>query len=191
MTERKIVENVWAFMHKASSHYASFMEQQFCQEMHSNCLELGMQSPIEDMFWIASGVLCAGQFVEVNPGPEHDALGELIIGRGVCIKPQAKIGNYRVDFLLSQIGLGPDDIYTPVVVELDGHEFHDKDKNQRSYEKARDRFLVKNGLRVLHFTGSDVVKDPFKVAHEALSMIGVMIGSSPEYNAADPLDMGV
>ncbi len=191
MSDRKLVDNVWTFMHKASGHYARLMEQTFCHEMHSNCVELGMQSPIEDMFWIAANAICAGQFVQVNPGPEHDAQGNLILGRGVCIKPQAKFGAYKVDFLLSQIDLGPDDIYTPVVVELDGHEFHDKDKTQRSYEKARDRFLVKSGLRVLHFTGSDVVKDPFKVAHEALSMVGVMIGSAPEYNPADPLDMGV
>ena len=75
----------------------------------------------------------------------------------------------------------------PLVVELDGHAFHDKDKRQRSYEKARDRYLVQQGLRVLHFTGSDVVADPHKVAYEVLEMLGVYSGSFRKYNPADPL----
>lgn len=189
MKQRKIVDDVWTFMDVASGHYAKMMEERFRQEMHCNCLELGMQSPIEDMFWIAAHALSASQFVDINPGPVNDLDGNLELGRGVFIHPQSKIGNYRVDFLVSQHGLGPQNTCSPVAVELDGHEFHDKDKRQRSYEKGRDRFLVKSGLRVLHFTGGDVVADPFKVAFEVLSLVGVM-DSDAEYKPNDPLDQG-
>ena len=61
-----------------------------------------------------------------------------------------------------------------VIVELDGHAFHDKDKKQRSYEKARDRFFVKEGYQVLHYTGSDVVADPYRVAFEVLEVLDVL-----------------
>jgi hypothetical protein len=60
-------------------------------------------------------------------------------------------------------------------------------KHQSAYEKARDRFLVRAGYRVLHFTGAEVVADPYKVAHEALSLIGVF--SDQNYDAANPLHL--
>jgi very-short-patch-repair endonuclease len=138
------------------------------------------------LFWIAAQALCASQYTDINP----EAIGDKLQS-GIYIRQQAPIGKYRVDFLIEQIGLGPDDIYTPVVVELDGHDFHDKDKRQRSYENERDRFLVKKGFRVLHFTGSDVVADPFRVASEVLEMLCVYAGSGREaYNKDDPMDCG-
>ena len=191
MKERQLVENVWAFMDKTAALVGRMESDRFSQEMHANCLELGLQSPIEDMFWIACHALCKAEFMEVNPGPEYDKNGELESGYGVFIKPQAKIGAYRVDFEIQQHGIGPKEFLSPVVVELDGHDFHDKDKRQRSYEKARDRFLVKSGYKVLHFTGSDVVADPFKVAFEALSIIGLYCNSGvTEYDPTDPFGSG-
>lgn len=183
-----IAENVWAFMDRAAELHAASKKAKFAQEMHANCLDFGMGSPIEHMFWIACAALCEAHYTEINPEPHYLSNGDLAAGSGLFIKPQASIGSYRVDFAMHQSGIGPDSILTPVVVELDGHAFHDKDKRQRSYEKARDRFLVRSGYRVLHFTGSDVVADPFKVAFEALELLGVFVGSGiEEYDAASPL----
>jgi very-short-patch-repair endonuclease len=176
MTNRKIVDNVWAFLDRAGGLVARMEEERFRQEMHSNMLDCGLQSPLEDMFWVACHVLCKAEYIDINPDPGLGAEAEADLPEGVYLHPQAKVGTYRVDFLLSQRRICPEDIYTPVIVELDGHDFHDKDKRQRSYEKARDRFLVKQRYRVLHFTGSDLVADPFKVAYEALEMLGVFIG---------------
>lgn len=167
------------------------MADRFSQDMHSSCVEMDMTSPIEHLFWIAANLLCEANYQVVNPECEYSPDGNHKYGYGVYIQQQFPVGNYKVDFLLSQHGVGPDEILTPVVVELDGHAFHDKDKRQRSYEKARDRHLVKAGYRVIHFTGSDVVADPFKVAFEALEMIGVFVGMGVgEYNADDPLGQG-
>lgn len=55
-----------------------------------------------------------------------------------------------------------------LIVELDGHEFHDKNKNQRAYEKSRDRYLVRQGYKIFHYTGSELVADPKKVASEVM-----------------------
>jgi very-short-patch-repair endonuclease len=150
-----------------------------------------MESPIEQMFWIACNALCESVSETVNPEPYQNEDGEMLMGRGIFILPQHLVGNYRVDFLLSQNGISPSEFLSPVLVELDGHDFHDKDKRQRSYEKARDRFLVKSGFRVLHFTGSDVFADPFKTAYEALDMIGIGLLGLDKYNPADPLGGGV
>ena len=189
--KRELVDNVWAFLDRAADLYAKMESDGFSQRMHTNCLERGMQSPIEDMFWIACATMCKAASIEFNPEPEFSKDGVMVDGCGIFVYPQRKVGDYRVDFLLSQNGIGPDEFLKPIVVELDGHEFHDKDKRQRSYEKARDRFLVKEGYRVLHFTGSDVVADPFKVAYEALDMLGLSacIGLDA-YDPKDPLGLG-
>lgn len=188
---KDLSETVWGFISVASEHIARMEETRFGQEMQSDCLDLGMESPIEHLFWVACVALCRSQFVNVNPEPAHSKSGELVLGRGIHITPQARIGKYRVDFLIEQVGIGPAGVLTPIVVELDGHDFHDKDKRQRSYEKARDRALVRAGHRVLHFTGSDVVRDPFACAYEALEMVGVYSGTGiGEYNPRDPMAMG-
>ena len=185
--ERKIADNVWSFLDRASEAYGKIKAERFSQEMHSQLVEGGIASPIEDLFFVACQMQCLAEYVAVDPDCEFDNKGNICPGYGVTIQPQASIGMYRVDFLIIQHGIGPDDILSPVIVELDGHDFHDKDKRQRAYEKARDRFLVKSGYKVLHFTGSEVVADPYKVAFEALSLIGVFVSSREEYDAKAPL----
>lgn len=195
MSTHKVADNVFEFIHKAAALRETMMADRFGQEMHNNCLEMGMTSPIEHMFWVATHVLCESEFQAVNPepnfmkGPDGKWMDEL--KDGIYIHPQFQVEKYRVDFLLEQRGIGPLSHLGPVVVELDGHAFHDKDKQQRAYEKARDRFLVKKGYKVLHFTGSEVVADPFKVAYEALDLIGCFVGSCRKgYDAKDPLGQG-
>ena len=196
--DRKIADDVWIFLDAAAAGVGKFHAQRFSNFMHGEMVG-GLESPIEDLFYIACNALCISEGIEANPEPDFTCLpnGKIDFdnfkpGRGIVIRPQAKIGPYRVDFLMEMHGLAPEEIYTPIVVELDGHEFHDKDKRQRSYEKARDRFLVKEKYRVLHFTGSDVVADPFKAAYEALEMLAVFVGSDREdggYNQANPLNL--
>ena len=76
---------------------------------------------------------------------------------------QEQVGPYRVDFVLEAYG-------TEVVIEVDGHEFHEKTKEQASRDKARDRYLVAQGHVILRFTGSEVWANPFKCAQEAFAV---------------------
>lgn len=195
MAENTVAENVLAFIDYASALRSRMLQERFSQEMYCNCLEMGMGSPIEHLFWVAANVLCEAEFQPLNPEPTvgrtPDGQLECKLADGIYIQTQQRIDQYRVDFVLQQVGIGPSEHLGPVIVELDGHAFHDKDKRQRSYEKARDRYLVRKGYRVLHFTGSDVVADPFKVAYEALEMVGCFLGSAKEgYNKNDPLGIG-
>lgn len=187
--ERELAENVWGFLNDTSARVGRMHAERFSQDLFVYCLER-LESPIEDLFYIAIHAQCQAENIKINPDPEFDRKGALTIGNGIVIQPQVKIGDFRVDFVMSQVGLGPDEILRPVVVELDGHAFHDKDKKQRAYEKARDRFLVKQGFRVLHFTGSEVVADPHKVAYEVLDMLGAYKGTYRKYDPADPLGVG-
>jgi len=190
MAHRKLADNVIAFLDKASDDFGRMQAETFSQWRFCEMVDFKSDSPIEDLFWIACHMQCSSVQTEVNR-MEWVAPMEYRRGQGVHITPQFQIGKYKADFLLEQERIGPDDILTPVVVELDGHAFHDRDKAQRSYEKARDREFQRAGFKVLHFTGSDVVADPYKVAYEALSFVGAFAGSGrSDYDAADPLGQG-
>jgi len=62
--------------------------------------------------------------------------------------------SFRVDFaFISEIG-------DRIAVELDGHDFHERTKEQARHDKSRDRLLATAGWRLLRFTGSEVYADP-------------------------------
>ena len=94
------------------------------------------------------------------------------------IQPQAQIGKYRADFLVTYHDLsktywersGERDSLAPfsLVVEVDGHDFHERTKDQARRDKKRDRDIQNLGFMVLRFTGSDVWADPLKCATEVL-----------------------
>jgi very-short-patch-repair endonuclease len=187
---RVLAENVVRFIETTAELRGRLASDHFSRESHSELVEGKTESPIEDLFWVAMKVQCLSVGLDFNPGIDgFSANGAPVFRHGIHVNPQAKIGDYRVDFVVCQFGVAPDD-FSPVVVELDGHAFHDKNKLQRSYEKARDRSLVKGGYRVVHFTGSDVFFDAHRVAFEVLELLGATGGSGREYSSADPLGLG-
>lgn len=85
------------------------------------------------------------------------------------IVPQFKIASYRVDFVVRYYyGISG---AAGLVVECDGHEFHEKTKTQAARDKARDRDLVAAGYQVMRFTGSEIWRDPFRCADAVLGLV--------------------
>ena len=72
----------------------------------------------------------------------------------VVIVPQQPISCYRVDLAIHARKMR-------LVIEVDGHEWHEKTKEQAARDKRRDRDLQQEGWNVFHFTGSEVWCDPF------------------------------
>jgi very-short-patch-repair endonuclease len=70
---------------------------------------------------------------------------------------------YRVDFQISAIVKGKEKI---LVVECDGHNFHEKTKEQAIRDRQRERDLTKNGYIVVRFTGSEIFNSPYKCVRE-------------------------
>lgn len=68
---------------------------------------------------------------------------------GIQMEPQRQIGGYRVDFAIC-VGR------RRVVVECDGHAFHEKTKQQAARDKRRDRELARLGWPTVRFTGSEI-----------------------------------
>jgi len=59
-------------------------------------------------------------------------------------------GAYRADFAITNLE------GAKIVVECDGHDFHEKTREQAARDKKRDRELQIAGWKVLRFTGSEI-----------------------------------
>jgi very-short-patch-repair endonuclease len=58
-----------------------------------------------------------------------------------------------------------------VVVECDGHNFHERTSNQASEDRRRDRVLQWLGYPLLRFTGTDIVRNKTEVAREIAEFV--------------------
>lgn len=121
------------------------------------------QSPIEEIFNVAYDLKLASVGV-----PESEILG---------LKRQAKIEannkTYYADFLLD---VEPDkwfqfDNAYKLVIECDGHEFHEKTKEQVEKRNDRDMDLKSAGYDVLHFSGSQIYRHPIECAEKVFNYI--------------------
>ena len=80
---------------------------------------------------------------------------------------QPQVGRYRADFIVSIFG---NKDYNKYVIECDGHDFHEKTKEQARYDKQRERFFVQEGYRVLRYSGSEIYRDFGKIEEELFSI---------------------
>ena len=169
MNKDKIIPNdVYDFIDKSSKIIGEFRRELHAGGMEVYIKEKNIKSPIEQLFLIALHTILDIEFAEVNPSPIGSDSG-IINLPGINIYPQYQLGKYFIDFVVSPQELGNKNT---VAVELDGHDFHDKNKQQRAYEKSRDRYIVNQGYKLLHFTGSEVTQNPFKVAYEVYNSMG-------------------
>jgi hypothetical protein len=73
--------------------------------------------------------------------------------------------NYRVDFVIHVERDADGDPFEPSVIhlryaiEIDGHDFHERTKEQAKRDRSRDRNLSAFGYTVLRYTGSEVYCD--------------------------------
>jgi very-short-patch-repair endonuclease len=122
------------------------------------------QSPIEEKMGLAllAHYISAFQFFCVLPElPEADRTGLFMV-------PQAPIGRYRADFALLMMAEGQT---ARLVVECDGHDFHEKTKQQAAHDKARDRYFVQKQWPVMRFTGSEIYRDANRCADQAMMFL--------------------
>ena len=126
------------------------------------------KSPIEELFAIAYNIRL---MMEGYPYKEI-----------VPLFPQACIhvneNTYFADFLIDAVsteGFMFEHDYK-LVIECDGHEFHEKTKEQVERRNNRDLDLKSAGYDVLHFSGSQIYKNPMKCADETFRYIKNKIG---------------
>lgn len=157
---------------KISEHVALRMECAFSHRRH-----MVFASPIEELF--AAGLNAAAalsrQSISVVIDPSADVADTLKIKSysntphtHCTVIPQAAILDYRVDFLCCVHANAP---YRGIVVECDGHAFHEKTKDQVARDKARDRALQREGFKVFRFSGSEIWRNAIDRAAEIIDEI--------------------
>jgi len=78
------------------------------------------------------------------------------------VNDQLENVNYRIDFALFWPRTdGKGDIR--IAIECDGHDFHEKTKEQAQRDKKKDRYLQRQGWIVARYTGSEIDKDPLAI----------------------------
>lgn len=91
------------------------------------------------------------------------------LNKRFTITPQYPVPKtpYRVDLFIRD-----DKTRKPVcIIECDGHEFHEKTKEQVQEDKKRDRILAKKGYIVLRFTGSEIINDVNNCVSEIVNFV--------------------
>lgn len=130
-------------------------------------------SPIERLFfsWVAAKEIAwQGSFgYRMDWGGPKDAWpNEKRDPFVVTIIPQARIDRYRVDFLFV---IGAETGTKWLVIECDGHDYHEKTKKQARHDRSRDRYMAERGIRVMRFTGSEIYEDAEACVEQAHNMI--------------------
>lgn len=119
------------------------------------------ESPIERMF------VTACLLVNMTTAPAFN-FGFGPDGYYAYVFPQEHIDSYRVDFLILGTGLFND---VKIVVECDGHEFHERTPAQASRDRQRDRRLQGLGYHIMRFTGAELFNNSFSCACEVAILL--------------------
>ena len=153
-----LLRNLGRYLAEHHQDDAALIIQDNAQERVAMAIELfaKCESPIEQI--IASVLpFCNDGYKEIGyswlPEPEF----------GSVIYSQEEIGGYRLDFLIKCFCNG---FVRMVAVECDGHDYHDRTKEQAARDKARDRKLASLGITVLRFTGSEIYRRPYQIQEE-------------------------
>jgi len=92
---------------------------------------------------------------ETDPYEEYDVLAA----------NQYQMDGARTDFIFAHKNWRRGNVFR-LVVECDGHDFHERTKEQAARDRARDRMLQDKGWGVFRFTGSEIWKDPMGCAFQ-------------------------
>lgn len=121
-----------------------------------------VKSPIEEQLGVALLFTTDGyKAIQFKFSPSEEVVPSDCWGS--FFECQGNIGKYKADFLIT---VQCENRKTRIAIECDGHDFHEKTKEQAQKDKARDRFFVSEGVIVLRFTGSEIYRDVNKCTEE-------------------------
>lgn len=140
---------------------------QIIQDCADLLTEAAPGSPIEAIFyawWIA--------IRRAHRAVEDDWYGLDLIGQHEITVAGHR---YRLDYV---VGIEDADVawdaicagleWPKIAVELDGHDFHERTKEQVAYRNQRDRDLQAADWKVFHFSGSELVRNPEQCVREVM-----------------------
>lgn len=145
-------------------------------------IESKIQSPIEKKFIEALYIVAPKWGYPIKDSGNGITLEGLKSGKAVVypgldlfVCPQFQVTlerKYILDFLLfTRSRSSNEDNFKFLAIECDGHDFHEKTKEQVAKDKARDRDLKINGVDLFRFTGSEIHNSPIECAEQAVQYL--------------------
>ena len=80
---------------------------------------------------------------------------------------------YRADLAIVGWADAPIGRQWKVAIECDGHDFHERTKEQARHDRRRDRAFQVAGWSILRFTGSEISADPLDCAYQVASFLAI------------------
>lgn len=135
------------------------------QEMHAAVHESPIHSPIEAVFlawWNAV------DFIEAGRSGTCDCLTlapQVVVSVGDAMyRPDFVVWPADTDTMFEGDAMGIS--FPRIAIELDGHDYHERTREQVIQRNQRDRAFQNAGWTVFHFSGSELVKDPERCVRE-------------------------
>lgn len=149
----------------------------------------GCKSPIEQIFACALSAMEVENFHDINmhfwnrPVFRAGVYTEEAAARfdeAICfVFTQAPVMEYVADFLIAFRTYQGTPLHK-IVIECDGHDFHERTKEQARHDRSRDRKMTAAGFKVFRFTGSEIYGDPKKCVAEIKSYLdAIYMGEYP------------
>lgn len=85
----------------------------------------------------------------------------------VLLIPQFPWNGYRIDFALRV----PQYRCGYIFIECDGHDFHERTKEQAARDRAKDRLIQQAGYPILRFTGSEIYRNTGNCADQIFDFV--------------------
>lgn len=158
-----------AMYEAAADHAARILRQGLISDAPDYLVALSppLESPIEAKFFVWWWMIRTAK----------KAAGELFYELDLFQQQRVTAGgnNYRLDFVVAPES--PEILTTAtrqgrrwpnIAVELDGHDFHERTKEQVAERNQRDRDLQADGWIVFHFSGSELYRDPARCVTEVM-----------------------
>lgn len=143
-------------------------------------------SPIEDQLFGALLRAVPGWYpVEAPDGP---AALRWSADRFAIAYRNIPMLTYRIDILILPARPRPRAAFA-LAVECDGHDFHDRTKQQAAYDRARDRELLLRGVTTVRFTGSEIFHSAERCALQAIEIFEAL--SARASIPPSPADVGM
>jgi len=131
---------------------------------------LECESPIEQLLLVRLIGWC-----EYSPGEFRSFDSNADVKLSTQKEVEYRGNKYRIDIAIEVNFMSKTHLFA---IECDGHEFHEKTKEQAFRDKKKQRDLTALGFHVIRFTGSEIWKNPSKAAREVIHLVEEITGYS-------------
>lgn len=133
-----------------------------------------LESPLELV--MLSAVYAAKRSMRFHESTGAEMVQYLLRDKGLAyvLRAAVPIGSYRADMVLQaefEEGIFPSGkAPAAVVIECDGFNYHDKTREQACRDRARDRYMQREGFVVARLAGDEILERPFECVFDVFDL---------------------